>query len=101
MRGEGPLRNVRQMDYPGGRKEIPASAANGLPYVQAEEVMNMEKTRRCVKCLEEKPLYDFPRVAWIKGGYHVKCRVCESKDRIAWKTHTVPPIDWKLWHISS
>ena len=61
--------------------------------------MIVGQMRRCVKCQEEKPLSDFSRVRWIEGGYHVKCRIFEEKDRIAWKTHTKPPTHWNLWHM--
>ena len=53
-----------------------------------KQAVFMAPMRECVKCKEMKPLSEFSRNRYIEGGLQVKCKVCERKDEIAWRTHT-------------
>ena len=47
-----------------------------------------DRVRKCCKCMELKPIWEFSRVPYIEGGRMVKCRSCESNDGMLWRAHT-------------
>lgn len=42
-------------------------------------ILNMEVTKKCTKCGEEKPLAQFSKQNGTKDGLKYSCKICNSK----------------------
>lgn len=46
-------------------------------------------SKTCIKCGEEKPLYEFPVMLKMKSGRSVKCRDCVEYDWRVFEEHCI------------
>ena len=46
-------------------------------------------SRTCIKCGEEKPLYEFPVMLKMQSGRSVKCRDCVEYDWRVFEEHYI------------